>query len=109
MINVYYNDFINNHSLDSVKEEISSSIPRIDGKEICRQKREMRESFAKANNISYTPAECNYDGPCAGTCKMCETETQLLLLRASQSNKEVLYPNYRITGGLSYNDDRINL
>lgn len=72
---------------------------RKDGKDICKQKREMRILFAKANQIDYVPSECTYKGPCAGACKMCDLET-LRLMEKAQRKREVVYPKYDIRGDM---------
>lgn len=81
-----------------IKGEIASAQVQDGGKDICNKKREMRNLFAKANNIPYVPSECTYDGPCSGTCRKCEEETAKLMDSAKQ-NKEVIYPKYDVERG----------
>ncbi len=48
------------------------------GREKCNQLRELRIKIAKANNIDFTPSDCNHIGPCSGTCSVCEAEAEYL-------------------------------
>lgn len=48
------------------------------GKHICKTLKEIRLSVAQANDIDYTPAECNHKGDCAGTCPQCEKEVRYI-------------------------------
>lgn len=44
------------------------------GRYTCEQLKKIRTAIAQANNIDYTPAVCNFQGICRGTCPMCEAE-----------------------------------
>ena len=44
------------------------------GKKICETLRAVRRRIAVENGISYTPTQCNHEGPCSGTCPACERE-----------------------------------
>lgn len=59
-------------------EEVEALIPRIDGKKICNNLRELRMQLAEANGIVFESLECPSIGPCAGTCAKCESETAYL-------------------------------
>lgn len=48
--------------------------PITNGKEKCERLREIRMKFAKDNNIPYEFKECTHEGPCAGTCPLCDKE-----------------------------------
>ena len=48
------------------------------GKKICETLKAIRSEIASANEIDYTPTECNHEGNCAGTCPKCEQETRWL-------------------------------
>lgn len=48
------------------------------GKKICNALKSIRSDIAEANDIDYTPAECNHEGDCAGTCPKCESEMRWL-------------------------------
>ena len=48
------------------------------GKEKCNLLREIRKQIARANDIVYLSADCTYDGPCKGTCRVCDAEIQYL-------------------------------
>ena len=49
-----------------------------DGKNICRQLKEIRQQIAKDNNIPLEEHECQYEGPCNGTCPRCDAELKYL-------------------------------
>ena len=48
------------------------------GRKICNTLKEIRQRIADANDIAYTPNECNHEGDCAGTCPACEGEMRYL-------------------------------
>lgn len=48
------------------------------GKDICKQLKEIRRSIADENDIPLEDHECTYDGPCKGTCPRCDAEVQYL-------------------------------
>ena len=48
------------------------------GKYICNTLKDIRREIAQANEIDYSPTECNHEGDCAGTCPKCEQETRWL-------------------------------
>ncbi len=48
------------------------------GREKCEQLREIRKKIAEANGIEYEPVECFHEGPCAGTCPVCDEEIRYL-------------------------------
>ena len=48
------------------------------GKQICKALKEIRLNIAQANDIEYTPAECNHKGDCSGTCPQCEKELRYI-------------------------------
>lgn len=48
------------------------------GKSICRRLKAVRMKIAERYGIPYIPHECNYDGPCLGTCPRCEKEVSVL-------------------------------
>ncbi|MCQ2339712.1 MAG: HIRAN domain-containing protein [Paludibacteraceae bacterium] len=48
------------------------------GKAICEILKQLRIDIAKANNIEYHPTKCTHEGPCVGTCPMCEEELNYL-------------------------------
>lgn len=48
------------------------------GKQICNTLRDIRLSIAQANDIDYTPVECNHNGDCLGTCPQCEKELKYI-------------------------------
>lgn len=71
--------------MEETLREVTEMLPRHDGKTVCQQLRNIRKAFARKNNIAYTFPDCNYEGPCAGTCAQCEQE-----LRDLQSECEKL-------------------
>ncbi|MBQ9584549.1 MAG: hypothetical protein IJR20_00950 [Muribaculaceae bacterium] len=48
------------------------------GKQICETLKAIRSEIASANDIDYSPTECNHEGECAGTCPKCESEMRWL-------------------------------
>lgn len=48
------------------------------GKDICKQLKDIRRQIASDNDIPLEEHECNYDGPCKGTCPRCDAELQYL-------------------------------
>lgn len=69
--------------------EVERLNPRVDGKKICEQLKQMRIAVAKANNISYTPVNCQSNGPCAGTCEQCDRELRYLKEQLDKLPKEL--------------------
>lgn len=75
------------------KEVVERLHPRLDGKQICEQLKEMRRKLAAANNISIDIVDCPSTGPCAGTCPQCDfeiCELQRLLLQIPEEQR--VYP-----------------
>ena len=50
----------------------------MNGKKTCEALRNIRQNIANVNGIEYTPAECTYQGDCAGTCPRCESEMRYI-------------------------------
>lgn len=48
------------------------------GKNICKHLKNVRQQIAKDNDIPLEEHECQYEGPCNGTCPRCEAELQYL-------------------------------
>ena len=48
------------------------------GKYICKELKAVRRRIAEENDIPLEIPECNYQGPCRGTCPRCEAEVQYL-------------------------------
>ena len=48
------------------------------GKHICETLKGIRSEIAAANEIDYSPRECQHEGDCAGTCPACESEMRWL-------------------------------
>lgn len=59
-------------------DEVEALVPRIDGKEICDYLRKLRIIIAEANHIPFESEECPHKGPCAGTCRKCDMESEYL-------------------------------
>ena len=51
---------------------------KTNGKNICKELKAIRHRVADENNIPLEQHECNYDGPCDGTCPRCEAEVRYL-------------------------------
>ena len=63
------------------------------GKDICKRLKDIRLSIAEANEIEYTPAQCDHKGDCGGTCPQCEKEVRYLeqqLLRRNAIGKAAM-------------------
>jgi len=56
------------------------------GKTICEKLKQIRLEIAKANDIDYTPAVCESEGDCSGTCPACEKEVKSLEEELAQKN-----------------------
>ena len=63
------------------------------GKDICEKLKQIRQKVAQENGIDYTPAACENDGDCSGTCPACEKEVELLEeeLRKKNVRKIMVY------------------
>jgi len=101
------------HALDPrTQENIVAILPaRREGLDICRQLRQLRETFAKANGIPYTPCKCPTlemvkDIPftewklkeivhCSGTCLACDEELKYLN-REAEKRGTIIYPAVQI-------------
>ena len=51
---------------------------RNSGKTKCKTLKEIRRKIALVNNIPFNTVECDYDGPCSGTCPKCDEEIRYL-------------------------------
>ena len=76
-------------------EAILRPVPRPDGKFVCEQLRTIRREFARLNEIEYRFEECKYNGPCGGTCKVCDREVRELRVLA-EKNGAVVYPEMNL-------------
>lgn len=66
---------------------------RPDGKELCKYLRSVRKELASANGIELEMKECDYKGPCAGTCPTCDAEIRFLNDKLSEiKEEERVYP-----------------
>ena len=71
--------------------------PRSDGRQLCSDLREMRIELAEANNIPFESKECDYDGPCSGTCPKCDEEAAYLRDKLAEiPADERKYPDRKI-------------
>lgn len=53
----------------------------------CETLKAIRKQVADANGIVYTPAKCNFEGACAGTCPACEKEREYIENQLSLKRK----------------------
>ena len=53
----------------------------------CETLKAIRKQVADANGIVYTPAKCNFEGVCAGTCPACESEREYIENQLSLKRK----------------------
>ncbi|MBR1767036.1 MAG: hypothetical protein IJ745_08415 [Bacteroidales bacterium] len=51
---------------------------KTNGKDICKELKSIRKKVAEQNDIPLEQHECQYDGPCDGTCPRCEAEVKYL-------------------------------
>ena len=54
---------------------------------ICETLKTIRKQVADANGIVYTPAKCDFEGVCAGTCPACEKEREYIENQLSLKRK----------------------
>lgn len=75
------------------KPLVSEPVIRPDGKELCKYLRSVRMELASANGIELEMKECDYKGPCAGTCPTCDAEIRFLNDKLSEiKEEERVYP-----------------
>ena len=53
----------------------------------CETLKTIRKQVADANGIVYTPAKCDFEGICAGTCPACESEREYIENQLSLKRK----------------------
>ncbi|MBP5524669.1 MAG: OmpA family protein, partial [Paludibacteraceae bacterium] len=53
----------------------------------CETLKTIRKQVADANGIVYTPAKCDFEGVCAGTCPACESEREYIENQLSLKRK----------------------
>ncbi|MDD5998006.1 MAG: OmpA family protein [Bacteroidales bacterium] len=53
----------------------------------CETLKAIRKQVADANGIVYTPAKCDFEGVCAGTCPACESEREYIETQLSLKRK----------------------
>ena len=53
----------------------------------CETLKNIRKQVADANGIVYTPAKCDFEGVCAGTCPACESEREYIENQLSLKRK----------------------
>lgn len=76
---------------------ICKSIPREDGKKICKELKKMRKALADANGIKFEITECYVKGTCAGTCPACDMELLKLQHEMNKIPKDKrVYPQFMI-------------
>ena len=63
---------------ENVSANNSSNEKTYPGKRKCEITKNVRRKVAEVNNIPFSTEECDYDGPCSGTCPKCDAETQYL-------------------------------
>lgn len=57
------------------------------GKQKCEFLKSVRKKIAELNGIEYNPQECTHDGPCSGSCLLCEMEAKDLFDRLLNKEK----------------------
>ena len=53
----------------------------------CETLKSIRKQIADANGIAYEPNICTYEGPCMGTCPVCEAEARYLEAELAKRQK----------------------
>jgi len=53
----------------------------------CETLKTIRKQVADANGIVYTPAKCDFEGVCTGTCPACESEREYIENQLSLKRK----------------------
>ena len=53
----------------------------------CETLKSIRKQIADANSIAYEPNICTYEGPCMGTCPVCEAEARYLEAELAKRQK----------------------
>lgn len=56
-------------------------------KETCETLKSIRKQIAEANGIAYEPNVCTYNGPCKGTCPVCEAEAHYIEVELAKRQK----------------------
>ncbi len=59
----------------TMTEEERRNLP---GHDKCEKLREIRKMIAEINEIDFEPAVCHHNGPCSGTCPVCDKEVEYL-------------------------------
>lgn len=57
-------------------------------KETCETLKSIRKQIADANGIAYEPNVCTYNGPCMGTCPVCEAEAHYIEVELAKRQKD---------------------
>ena len=66
-------------------EHLTIPAPRPDGKKVCSYLYNVRNDFALHHHLKLFSRDCSYDGPCGGTCAVCDAEAQSLRKQAGYS------------------------
>ena len=61
-------------AVEKKNNSVSKTDDSFPGKEKCRKLREIRKLIAEVNGIPFEPAVCHHNGPCFGTCRVCDAE-----------------------------------
>ena len=68
-----------------VSDEEQRKLP---GHEKCEKLREIRRKIAEANDIKFEPVKCDHNGPCFGTCPVCDEEIKYLDEQLQKKKKQ---------------------
>lgn len=74
------------------KVEENKDDKKYPGREKCEQLRNIRIKIAELNDIEFEPAVCTHQGPCLGTCPVCDSEIRYLdseLQKKKQRGEEI--------------------
>ena len=80
-----------NNNKSILVNSVKTPPTRPDGKSVCQQLRAIRKEFARLNGIDFNFKECTYNGPCAGTCIVCDNESNELR-EIAKNLSNVKYP-----------------
>jgi hypothetical protein len=78
------------------------------GKDKCEMLKKLREKIAAENNIDgFEYKECQYQGPCEGTCPACDEETMLLAKKLQEARQKKMVESQNSMDLLNQDDGQL--